>query len=84
LHKEKFNVPLSERDHEKVVQFQAAFIQLTGLTDIVFSKGLRKNVDITIARVVKLSVSSEIETYSLLTQEAWKLEFLNLTDGNEN
>jgi len=66
------------------VQFQAAFIQLTGLTDIVFSKGLRKNVDITIARVVKLSVSSEIETYSLLTQEAWKLEFLNLTDGNEN
>ena len=31
-------------------------IQFTGLTDIAFSKGLRKNVDITISRVVKLPV----------------------------
>ena len=53
--KEKFNVPLTERDHEKLHN-KHHLIQFTGLTDIAFSKGLRKNVDITIARVVTLPV----------------------------
>ena len=48
-------------------------IQFTGLTDIVFSKGLRKNVR-----------GSGIETYSLRTQEVWKHEFPNFIDGNGN
>ena len=33
---------------------QQHLIQFKGLTDIAFSKGLRKNIDITIACVVKL------------------------------
>ena len=40
---------------KKFYNFQH-LIQFTGLTDIAFSKGLRKNVGITIARVVKLPV----------------------------
>ena len=39
---------------KKLPNFKQHLIQFTGLTDIAFSKGLRKNVDITIAHVVKL------------------------------
>ena len=41
---------------KKFCNFKQHLIQFTGLTDIAFSKGLRKNVGITIARVVKLPV----------------------------
>ena len=41
---------------KKFHNFKQHLIQFTGLTDIAFSKGLRKNVGITIARVVKLPV----------------------------
>ena len=40
LHKQKFNVPLSERDHEELCNFKQHLIQFTGLTDIASSKGL--------------------------------------------
>ena len=40
LHKEKFNVPLSERDHEKIAQFYAAF-----------NSGLRVSVTLRLAKV---------------------------------
>ena len=36
--------------------FKQHLIQFTGLTDIAFSKDLRKKVDITISRVAKLPV----------------------------
>ena len=61
---------------KKFHNFKQHLIQFTGLTDIAFSKGLRKNVGITIASV------SGMETYSLRIQEAWKHEFPNLIDRN--
>ena len=61
---------------KKFHNFKQHLIQFTGLTDIAFSKGLRKNVGITIASV------SGMETYSLRIQEAWKREFPNLIDRN--
>ena len=63
--------------------FQKHLIQFTGLTDIAFSKGLRKNVDIT-CPCSKIASVRGIETYSLRTQEAWKQEFPNLIDRNGN
>ena len=39
LRKEKFHVPLSERDHEELHNFKQHLIQFTGLTDIAFSMG---------------------------------------------
>ena len=67
---------------KKFHNFKQHLIQFTGLTDIAFSKGLRKNVGITIACVVKLPVLAGVETYSLRIQEAWKREFPNLIDRN--
>jgi len=58
---------------KKLHNFMQHLIQFTGLTDIAFSKGLRKNVR-----------GSGIESYSLRTQEVWKHEVPNLTDGNRN
>ena len=49
LHKEKFKIPLFERDHEELHTFKQHLIQFTGPTNIAFGKGLEKNVTITIA-----------------------------------
>ena len=59
---------------KKLHNFMQHLIQFTGLSDIAFSKGLRKNVR-----------GSGIETYSLRTQEVWKHEFPpNFIDENGN
>ena len=43
LHKEKFNVPISENDHKELRSFKHHLMQFTGLADIAVSKGLGKS-----------------------------------------
>ena len=69
---------------KKFHNFKQHLIQFTGLTDIAFSKGLKKNVDITIAPCRKIASVSGIETYSLRTQKASKHEFPNPINRNGN
>ena len=73
LHKEKFNVPISENDHKELHSFKHHLMHFTGLADIAASKGLGKSFEMSIARVQK--ASSGVETFSLRTQDAWKHEF---------
>ena len=68
---------------KKLRNFKQHLIQFTGLTDIVFSKGLRKNVDITIAHVVKLPMLAGLRPI-LYEPRGWKHEFPNLIGGNGN
>ena len=53
LHKEKFNVPISENDHKELRSFKRHLTQFTGLADIAVSKGLGKRFEVSIARVQK-------------------------------
>ena len=80
IHKEKFNVPLSE-DHKELFKFQKHLKTFTGLDDIPRNKGLGENPEVTIARVQKAS-GSGVETFSLRTQDAWQYEFDTLIRGN--
>ena len=80
LHKEKFNVPISENDHKELRSFKHHLMQFTGLADIAVSKGLGKSFEMSIARVQK--ASSGVEAFSLRTQDAWKHEFPKLIDGS--
>ena len=80
-HKEKFNVPLSE-DHKDLFKVQKYLKTFTGLDDIARSKGLGENPEVTIARVKKPSSGSDVETFSLRTQDAWQYEFETLIQGN--
>ena len=61
IHKEKFNVPLSE-DHKELFKFQKHLKTFTGLDDIARNKGLGENPEVTIARVQKAS-GSGVETF---------------------
>ena len=78
IHKEKFNVPLSE-DHKDLLKFKKHLNNFTGLEDIARSKELGDNPEVTIARVQK--AGSGVET-SLRTQDAWQYEFDTLIQGN--
>ena len=73
LHKEKFNVLISENDHNELRSFKHHLMQFTGLADITVSKGLEKSFEMSIARVQK--ASSGVEMFSLRTQDAWIHEF---------
>ena len=42
LHKEKFNVPISENDHKELRSFKHHLMNFTGLADITVSKGLKE------------------------------------------
>ena len=48
---------------KKFRNFKQQLIQFTDLTDTAFSQGLRKIVDITIARVVKLPVLAGLKPF---------------------
>ena len=55
LHKEKFNVSISENDHKELRSFKHHLMQFTGLADITVSKGLGKSFEMSIAGVQKAS-----------------------------
>ena len=80
IHKEKFNVPISDGEHKDLVNFVKHVKTFTGLLEIAKSKGLGENPEVTIARVQK--AGSGVETFSLRTQDAWKHEFNTLIRGN--
>lgn len=79
IHKEKFNVPLSD-EHKDLYRFQKHLRTFTGLEAIARSKGLGENPEVTIARVQK--AGSGVDSFSLRTQDAWQYEFDTLIRGN--
>lgn len=81
LHKEKFNVLISENDHKELRSFKHHLMQFMGLADIAVSKGVGKSFDMSIARVQK--ALSGVEAFSLRAQDAWKHKFPKLIDGSE-
>ena len=81
IHKEKFSVPISKENHWELNIFKRHLHDFIGLADIALGKGLGKNLDVSIARVHK-AVGGGIETFSIRTQDAWKHEFANVSDGS--
>lgn len=80
IHKEKFNVPISAEHHSELHSFKRHLLDFTGLADIALSKGLGKSFELTLARVHK-AVGGSVETFSVRTQDAWKHEFANISNG---
>ena len=58
IHKEKFNVPLSD-EHRELYRFQKHLKTFTGVEEIARSKGRGDNPEVTIARVQKAGSGAE-------------------------
>ena len=79
IHKEKFNVPVSVKEHKGLFSSLRYLKTFTRLAETAMIKGLGENPEVTIARVQK--AGSGVETFSLRTQDAWKYEFDTVIRG---
>ena len=70
---------LSGDEHKNLFNFVRHLKTFTGLAEIAKSKGLGENPEVTIARGQK--AGSGVETFSIRTQDAWKLTLLSGETG---